>query len=475
LIFYGSVSGLQTTSTNAIDLKELLSSTDSNIKGYAEKYRDINSDGAMDILVSAGNLNINSGRLFILQGGNNDLTTVASFSGNDLGAAFGIPIKNVGDLNGDGYIDIAANLRYQNSVTFFYGGNDYFSSTRKNQIIVEDIYYYTSVNNVGDVNNDGFNDLILSLPQDRKEPGAAFLFLGTPTVINPQPSLYIEDTLTDYFIADGFGRTSGPAGDVNGDGFDDFFIGGGRQNYTRIYFGKSDVSQIVSNVNIGISPYDMIPAGDIDGDGNTDWAASITDSRRLTSIIATIKGSSQGMTGITACKMSDLPIALKFGADSGQGAGDVNNDGYDDIILGLTQVDRTFFDEIGQIEVVTGAPVGSGTGRMLFQSGYDFFGEQYGKGDFNGDGFSDVVAGNYARRSNYIFLGSAEGIDNIPDYNVMEPVNEGWGESIEDIGDLNNDGFDDYLSYGMNGMTLVLGASTGPYKFEGWNYDSFRA
>jgi hypothetical protein len=475
LIYNGSASGLPITPTNEIDLKELLNSTDSNIKGYVEKYRDINSDGAMDILVGAGIPNVNLGRLFLIQGGIDDLTIVTSFSGSDLGATFGLPIKNLGDLNGDGFIDIAANLGYQNNLTLFYGENDFFSSTRRNQIFVEDIFYYTSVNNVGDVNNDGFNDVVLSLPQNRKDPGAAFLFLGSASVVNEQPSLYIEDTLTDYFIADEFGRTSGPAGDVNGDGIDDFFVGGGRQNYTRIYFGKTDVSQIVSNVNIGISPYDMISAGDINGDGNNDWAASSSDPWLLKSMIYTVKGSSSGMTGVAACKASDLPLALSFWANSGKGAGDVNKDGYDDIVVGLTEVDRTFFDEIGQIEVVTGAPVGKGNDGMLFQPFNDYFGEQYGSGDFNGDGYSDVIGGRYGTRSVYVFYGSAEGIDNTIDVNLTEERMEGWGESLEAIGDLNNDGFDDFLSYGMNGMTLVLGASSGPYVFNGWNYGSFTA
>lgn len=475
LIYNGSASGLPSTSTNVIDLKQLLNSTDSNIKGYAEKYRDINLDGAMDILVGAGVPNVNLGKLFILQGGNSTLTSITIFSGSELGAAFSSPIKNMGDLNGDGFIDLAVNINYQNSASFLYGGNDFFNATRRNHITVEDIFYYTSINNVGDVNDDGFNDIVLSLPQDRKEPGSAFLFLGSSTVVNEQPSLYIEDTLTDYFIADGFGRTSGPAGDVNGDGIDDFFVGGGRQNYTRIYFGKTDVSQIVSNVNIGIAPYDMISAGDINGDGYNDWVASSSNPWLRNSMIATIKGSSTGMTGAAACKASDLPVALSFWANSGKGAGDVNKDGFDDIVVGLTEVDRTFFDEIGQIEVITGAAVGKGNDGMLFQPFFDYFGEQYGSGDFNGDGYSDVIGGRYGTRSVYVFYGSAEGIDNTIDVNLTEEMMQGWGESIESIGDLNNDGFDDFLSYGMNGMTLVLGASTGPYVFNGWNYGSFTA
>src|SRR5204863_336025 len=145
------------------------------------------------------------------------------------------------------------------------------------------------------------------------------------------------------------------------------------------------------------------------------------------------------------------------------GAGDVNNDGYDDVIVGANNYTSGETDE-GAAIVFNGGPLGVGNGTpanadgilqpddTLHRPGTSVA----GAGDVNGDGFDDVVVGSLysgvSHASAFVFLGSVTGIPSgtphsaaatLGRFNQADPV------VVAGAGDTNGDGFDD----------IVVGAS----------------
>jgi hypothetical protein len=382
-------------------------------------------------------------------------------------------------MNGDGYSDIAFPYGDGSLFYFLYGSNEYFSNTQIGHLALDGFISNPSISNVEDVNKDGYNDLLISNYQFEYWEESAWLFLGSQTGLSQVPAwIFKEQSIHELY--EGFGALSGPAGDVNNDGYADFFISGGVNLYSLIFLGNADINLIKPGVRFGIIPYQLINGGDLNGDSKDDYVSGYINERSNLSEIGILNGSGTGISFLP-CLKSEQPVALHFNARFGQGAGDVNKDGYADIVLGHDRLDGTGYDDYGKIMVVNGAPVGTGTGGIEYTAGLgNYFGDQYGAGDINGDGYSDVIAGEYTQKSVLVFYGSpngaANGISQRADVRIRE-VDEGtgWGESIEDVGDVNADGFDDFLSYGKTGMVLLYGSASGPYIYPGWNFPSFTA
>lgn len=266
---------------------------------------------------------------------------------------------------------------------------------------------------VGDVNGDGFTDFIAGSPDydnGASEPseGAAFVFYGSVDGKPSSPSLRLkvdaiahEDVAitTLYFRTVDFGKTIKPAGDINGDGYDDVIVG---------------------------DPRFLVPGSNY--------------MEQLSGAVFIYYGSINGLL--------DAPEKIIPGADRfsnfGQvfnSAGDINADGYDDILISDSN------------KYVT-AYFGSATGRS--SSFWTLQGTQFrnvgSAGDVNNDGFGDVVVGQ-AVGNGYIFLGSASGLSDTWDWYK----DGGSNQRTERAGDVNNDGYDDIIF----GDSIYLGVATG--------------
>jgi Protein kinase domain/FG-GAP repeat/FG-GAP-like repeat len=277
---------------------------------------------------------------------------------------FAQPPAFVGDINGDGFGDViiperdwSGSHRNQGRVLVFFGSPHGLGS-KPDQIITDEALEerfgdYTV--GVGDVNGDGYGDVAISAsiwPGPHGQTGCVCLFLGGPHGLSPRPAQRISASESDDQI--GVWHSFCALGDVNGDGYADVAIGfpshSGRAlniGEVRVYLGGPDGWQSraawraqgfnsVSTFGIAIA------AGDVDGDGRRDLIIGSPgfgrprESERAGAVFV--------YRGIGAPKLFDTQPS--WWAWSGQpeasfgeniAVGDVNGDGADDILVAAEQ------------------------------------------------------------------------------------------------------------------------------------------
>lgn len=265
-----------------------------------------------------------------------------------------------------------------------------------------------------------------------------------------QDSLYLVGTMTGDKAGDQFGVVA-PAGDVNGDGYADILVSSRDGNYVRLYWGGAEFSTQNYTLiegwkelqNFGLK---VVGIGDINHDGY--------DEILVYSIDYSLSGLQKGHVflyfgGEDFDTVPDLDfhenwIQDAFGASIGS-AGDVNNDGYNDFLIASPY---NWSDAIGRVYLFYGADTISSEPSVVFVSNTveDFFGQQVtGIGDINNDGYDDIAIGtdfwmlNTDSLGNVkIYYGGAE-MDSIPDV-VLKQKSLNFGLNVKNALDLNCNG-----------------------------------
>jgi len=331
-----------------------------------------------------------------------------------------------------------------------------------------------SVAGAGDLNGDGYADLVVgaagALPGARMQAGAASVFLGGASGIPSVPSLVLEGG--EY---DRFGYSVAGAGDVNGDGYADLVVGaaeatvGGRSiaGLVRVFHGGRMGVVVTPNIVLeGDAAGDrfgsaVAGAGDVNGDGYSDLVVGAPgaspDGRSEAGIVSVFLGGPVGMATMPVAMIDEAAAGDRFGSAVAS-AGDVNGDGHADVVVGAFTASPGGRRFAGSASVFHGGSTGIVTSPTLVVEGAAMFSQfSYAvtsAGDVNGDGFGDVVIGaslaSPGSRSNAgsasVFLGSRSGLGMIPG-RVLEGVTAGeqFGFSVARAGDVNGDGFADIV------------------------------
>ncbi|PKL35447.1 MAG: hypothetical protein CVV44_21820 [Spirochaetae bacterium HGW-Spirochaetae-1] len=223
-IFNGGASGLSSTPDTTITV-----ANNSLCAG------DFNGDGIMDLAM--GNTGYSSGRggvLFYYSSGTGGLSTLAdlTLTGTNTGDFFGASLAT-GDINGDGYTDLAVSASGINSmagqVSLFYGSDTGISTTAGTTLNGEtSADYFGSTMVTGDFNHDGFADLVVAAVfYDATSPaitncGRVYIFHGTSTGITTDAAADRAITGSSDYYALGMTMSTG---DVNDDGYADLALG----------------------------------------------------------------------------------------------------------------------------------------------------------------------------------------------------------------------------------------------------------
>ena len=373
-----------------------------------------------------------------------------------------------------------------------------------------DVYGFSgsSVSGAGDINGDGFDDLIIGAynasPNGLANVGGSYVVFGKASGFD---SSFDRTSLdgSNGFVLNGIdaydhsGISVSGAGDINDDGYADLIIGANSANpngqtdagESYVVFGKAsgfaasldlaDLNGSNGFVLQGIDDGDfsgrsVSGAGDINGDGFDDLIIGASDASPNDQAYA---GESYVVFGKTSGFSSSLDLAGLNGSNgfvlngaanelagySVSGAGDVNGDGYADLIIGAYGARKSY--------VVFGKATGFAASLDLVNldgsNGFALNGGNWagysvgGAGDVDGDGYADLIIGawradqndQYGAGESYVVFGKASGFESTFDLNSLAGIrgfvlngidrNDSSGYSVSGAGDINGDGYADLI------------------------------
>jgi hypothetical protein len=480
LIYMGSSAGLSTNPAVVLEIDQ----AEAYFGWSVASAGDVNGDGFGDVVVGAylyDNGETDEGAAFVYLGSGSGLSPTASsiLESNQAYAYMGISVASAGDVNGDGFGDIVMGASlYDNGetdegVAFVYlGSSTGLSSTASSTLECNQALAYLghSVASAGDINGDGFGDIIVgafSYNNGESDEGAAFVYLGSESGLSTTASVILESNQANSYL----GKSVASAGDVNGDGFGDLVVGA--PDYTNgeseegaafVYLGSGSGLattagwQVESEQDYAYFGTSVASAGDVNGDGFADVivGSPYYDNGETEEGAAFVYiGSATGLstTAITTLESNQENATLGGSVSS---AGDVNGDGFGDVIVGAVHYNNGEYEE-GAAFVYLGSAAGlspsANTTLERNQVSLYFSNSVASAGDVNGDGFTDVIVGspNYDNGENqegaaFVYLGSAAGLSTIASTTLESDQTDALlGYSVASAGDVDGDGFGDVI------------------------------
>lgn len=383
---------------------------------------DVNGDTFTDIIVGApkdSSFVYRAGSAFVFHGSAGGTATNANWSaGSDLqGSEFGFAVSSAGDINDDGYDDIIIGApQYKNGesheghVFIYLGSSSGLKTTpqRLLEINQKDAQFGYAVSGAGDVNDDGFDDVLVGanwFENGQATEGAVFLFLGSEAGLAETAVWQYESNEAGALL----GTAVAGGGDVNNDGYADILVGAPRLNHEQ-------------NLDTGAA---LLFFGGENGPGaQPDW---------------TVYGTQTD---------SWFGKAVAF-------AGDTNQDSYDDILVGAPDFSDEQEHEGAALLYLGGSlPTATAVWRIQSNQAHARLGTAVSSaGDVNNDGMDDALIGapfftldqNEEGRTT-LFLGASTGLSLLPAWHSYGDKSETqFGSSVSTASNTNGDSYDDIL------------------------------
>lgn len=362
------------------------------------------------------------------------------------GAEFGIRIANAGDVNNDGIDDLVVGaFRWDdgftdNGAAFVYLGPGFTSST---YLTVQQAgaFFGAGVGGAGDLNNDGFDDVVIGAPgfdgTAGSNTGAAYVYFGGAGPFDP----VVDATILGPQQTASLGAAVRGVGDVNNDGIADLAVGVPRYNpgarpdqgAAFVYYGAASFNTVIDalltipdpSMNVGSA----LASGDVNGDGFTDVIVGAAGYESSGSLVD--EGAALLFLGGNGPLDTTSDAILRSGRAGAAGGasvavGDFNGDGFADILSGAP-LSSLAVTEGGMAQLWYGSAGAFDTGVDATLSG-SVVSEDFGRSvaalpDISGDGKAEIIVG--APRANNamgqrtgtvkIYFSSANGFSSAPD------------------------------------------------------------
>jgi len=368
---------------------------------------------------------------FILEreGVSRQCSPLYTYTGQNIDDAFGVSVDDAGDVNNDGTNDFVIGAEGNDSGGTNAGQVRVYSGIDGSIIHILNgfggLLLGESVSGIGDVNGDGFDDILAGGSGDA---GQAFVFSGLDGSI-----IYSLKGISDW---NRFGQNCAGLGDLNNDSVPDFAVGavfeGPGKTYVfsgltgdtlHVFTGEVNGDQAshgisASDVNADGVP-DIIIGANLSDAGGVDAGRAYVYSGADWSLIHTFTGSTGDQLG-----------------ENVSGAGDIDQDGFDDILIASG----------GSVIIFSGV---DGSVILTLSSGLDDLWQPDIIEDIDGDGINDVIVGAYSNHEAntnagkfYVFSG---GTGTIYHTILGTNVSDGLGIAVAGIGDLDGDGNDEVL------------------------------
>jgi hypothetical protein len=421
---------------------------------------------------------LNEGIGVLVYGAQNGLGAVTFLESNQPGAMMGFAVAGAGDTDGDGFSDVMVGARLYSHDQSMEGAAFIFKGSGQgvitaNPLIIEsnqvDARLGHALSSAGDVNGDGFADVAIGAYQYDKgssNEGAVFIHYGSPTGIQSAPALTLESDQAEA----NFGISVACAGDVNGDGFADLIAGAryyskgqNHEGAAWVYHGSKTgldpihASTLESNQADAWMGSAVASAGDVNGDGYSDvvvGAYAFDNGQKDEGSVFVWHGRADGVLKSTEKSITiDDNSERQILGRSVSAAGDVNGDGFGDIIVGAPG----YMNDKGCVFIFHGSPNGIENVPTLKLEGSFLLGQfgfsSSGGGDVNGDGYDDVIIGSIKYSNGeeeegaaFLYYGSPAGINEQSKVTIEGNKSEIYfGFSVSNNFDTNNDGYNDIV------------------------------